>query len=109
MLKGVQEIWVLLDVDLNNGTHVGVLAAASSFDDYHAEEHLEEDLDRSCRGEDRFDFVVMFVGTVCPGCFSFIEILGEREKFGYLIDICTRVPFGELVGQNIERDIFLND
>ena len=52
--------------------------------------------------EDRLDSVVMFVGTVCPGCFSFVEILGKREKFGYLIDICTRVPFGELVGQNIE-------
>jgi hypothetical protein len=108
VLKGVQEIWVLLDVDLN-GTHVEVLAAASHFDDYHAEEHLEEDLDRSCGEEDRFDSVVIIVGTVCPGCFSFIEILGEREKFGYLIDICTRVPFGELVGQNKCQDIFLND
>ncbi len=103
MLKGVQEIWVLLGVDLN-GTHVGVLAAASSFDDYHAKEHLEEDLDGSRRREDRFDSVVMFVGTVCPGCFSFVEILGKREKFGYLIDICVWRN-----GWTGSRDIFLND
>ena len=96
MLKGVQEIWIFLDVDLN-GTHFGVLAAAGPFDDYHAEEHLEEDLDRSCGREDRFDSVLMFVGTVCPGCFSFVEILGEKERCGYLIDIFTRVHFGELV------------
>ena len=75
---------------------------ASSFDDYHTKEHLEENFDRSCGGEDRFDSVIMFVGTVCPGCFSFVKILYEREKFGYLIDICTRIPFGELVGQDVE-------
>ena len=27
----------------------------------------------------------MFVGTVCPGFFSFVKILGDREKFGYLM------------------------
>ena len=41
----------------------------------------------------------MLVGIICPGCFGFVEIL---TLVGYFIDVGTRVPFEELVGQDFE-------
>lgn len=41
----------------------------------------------------------MLVGMICPGCFGFVEIL---SLVGYFIDVGTRVPFEELVGQDFE-------